>query len=437
VKYEVAEPQSRRGEDVIEAWNQDPTRRASTRVVLSRAALAAAVVYFLAGGVLALWFPANGVDLYVSYAAGAAARSGSSPYEHTVYLETWDRLDPPRAVAESRALPFAYPPSWLPLAMALSLLPWGVALACWKLVSAASVVGIVLLTFRMLPAAELGTGDRRVVFCFALTLSATISVLTIGQSSLFIVFLVALSAVCLERGCVVGSGLALALGAMKPQLAVSYALFLLARGELTVLALAAAGNAALLGLGVYVSGARLDAYLDAAARWAGNPINHPTSEIAVGLASLLGHLTNLNVFALTAIGMAAGVALVAGLAFERGSKARRPLAETLPLLLLAAPLAFRCNSYDLVALIPLFAWARAHGTPKTLGRAIQALCLVLIVPRAALRIAYGKFAAGLVPYDAYYFGETTFRSWILVLLLPLALMAWRARLTAPVPRASA
>jgi len=381
---------------------------------------------------LALWFPTNGVDLYVTYTAGTAARNGSSPYEHAVYVETWDRLSPPRAVAESRDLPFAYPPSWLPSAMALSLLPWSVALLCWKLVSAASVVGIVLLAVRTLYTDELDAFDRRAVWCFALTLSATISVLTLGQSSLFIVLMVVLSAACLERGRVVESGLALALAAMKPQLAVGYVLFLLARGEFAVLALAAAGNTALLGLGVYASGARLDAYLDAAARWTGNSINQPTSEIAVGIATLLGHLTNLSVGAVTAIGVLAGVALVAALAFGRGTSGdRRAVAEVLPVLLLVAPLAFRCNAYDLVAVIPLFAWARAHATPRTLSRAIQALCLVLIVPRAALRAAYEKIAAGFVPHGAYYFGEITFRSWTLVLLLPLALMAWRARVTEP------
>ena len=58
----------------------DSRLRTSPGVLLSRVALVAAVVYFVAGGVLALWFPANGLDLYVSYAAGAAARSGSSPY---------------------------------------------------------------------------------------------------------------------------------------------------------------------------------------------------------------------------------------------------------------------------------------------------------------------------------------------------------------------
>ena len=269
--------------------------------------------------------------------------------------------------------------------------------------------------------------DGLAVWCFALTLSPTISVLTIGQTSLFIVFLLVLSAACLERGHVVGSGLTLALAAMKPQLAAPYVLFLLTRGELAVLALGAMGNAALTGLGLYASGVRLDAYRDAAARWSAN--NPAAGHINVGIANLLAHFTSLDIGGVTAIGVLIGVALVAALAFGRGAGGDHwRLPDVLPVVLFAAPLGFRCNAYDMVALIPLFAWARARGTPKALGRAIQALCLVLIVPRAALHLAYEKVAAGLVPYETYYTGETTFRSVVLVLLLPLVLMAWRARI---------
>ncbi len=395
------------------------------RLLAYRAALAAAVVYFVAGGG-ALWFPADGLDLYVSYVAGTVARSGASPYEHAAYLETCARLGP-QGVAAACVLPFAYPPAWIPFAMALSLAPWSVALAAWKLVSAACLVGLVLLTVRVLYADALDACDRLAVWCFALTLSPTISVMILGQSSLFIVGMLVLSAACLERGRRVGSGLALALGAIKPQLAAPYVLFLLARGGLAVAALAGAGTAALAGLGLYLSDVRLDAYLDAAARWSGN--NPSTSHIAVGIANLLGHLTSLDLAAVTAIGLLAGVALVGALAFGRGPGGARPaLADVVPVVLFAAPLGFRCNAYDMVALIPLFAWARARGTPTRLGYAIQALLLVLLVPRGALRLVYENLAAGMVPFDAYYVGETTFRSWVLVLLLPLVLMAWRARL---------
>ena len=407
-------------------------RRPRARLLAYRAALVAAVAYCVAGGVGARWFPADGLDLYVSYVAGTVARGGTSPYDHAAYLETCARLAPPGGVHVACVLPFAYPPAWIPFAMVLSLAPWGLALAGWKLVSAACLAGIVLLTVRVLYADALDACDRLAVWCFALTLSPTMSVLTLGQSSLFIVCMLVLSAACLARGRRGGAGLALALAAIKPQLAAPFVLFLLVRAELGVLALGAAGNAALAGVGLYASGVRLDAYLDAAARWSGN--NPSTSHIAVGIAKLLGHLTSLDLASVTAIGMLASVVLVGAVAVGRArGGARAGIADVLPVVLFAAPLGFRCNAYDMVALIPLFAWARARGTPTRLGYAIQALLLVLLVPRGALRLLYERLAVGLVSYDAYYVAETSFRSWILVLLVPPVLMAWRARLAAVSP----
>jgi hypothetical protein len=37
------------------------------------------VIYFVAAGVLALWFPADGLDLYVSYVAGVCSLRGNVP----------------------------------------------------------------------------------------------------------------------------------------------------------------------------------------------------------------------------------------------------------------------------------------------------------------------------------------------------------------------
>ena len=394
------------------------------RHLVYRAVLVLAVFYFVAGGLFALWFPPDGLDLYVSYVAGKAVWHGASPYDPVAYRAMWDSLDSPPVLAVSRDLPFAYPPAWIPFAMALGAAPWSVALACWKVVSTAALVGVVALTTHALYANALDACDRLAVWCFALTLSPTISVLTIGQTSLIILFFLVLSAVCLEHGRIVTAGLALGLAAIKPQLAAPYALFLLARGELAVLALGAAANAVIAGLGVWVGSVRLGAYLDAAARWSAN--NPATGHINVGIANLLAHFTSLDLAAVTAIGVLVGAALVLVLAFERDAAGnRRAVAGLLPLVLFAAPLAFRCNAYDMVLLIPLFAWVRTRGMPNGLGSAIQALCLVLLVPRAGLHLAYERVMAGLVPYDAYYVAETTFRSWILVVLLPLVLMAWR------------
>jgi hypothetical protein len=201
-----------------------------------------------------------------------------------------------------------------------------------------------------------------------------------------------------------------------------------------VVGIAGVCSALLTWLGLHLSQSDPSTYLVAARKWAND--NSPTSHIAVGIASLLAHLTPLDAVTATAIGMLVGVALVGGLAFRhRGADVSQTTAELLPVVLYAAPLCFRCNAYDLVTVIPLFAWSRAHVTPKPLRYAIQALCLVLLVPRTALRIVSDKLAAGVVPYDTYRVGELTFRSWVLVLLLPLVLSALRARFDARSNRA--
>ena len=110
------------------------------------------------------------------------------------------------------------------------------------------------------------------------------------------------------------------------------------------------------------------------------------------------------------------------------------ISDVLPVILYVAPLCFRCHGYDLVALVPLFAWSRAHGTPKPLGYAIQALCMTLILPRAALRIGYEAFLSGVMSPAAYQVAEFSFRSWILVLLLLPVLLALRRRVGLPAVR---
>ena len=196
-----------------------PPPPSTRRRLAYRIMLGAAAAYFVAGGVLALWFPANGLDLYVSYVAGTTVRHHESPYERAAYLREWERLDPPPAVADARAFPFGYPPAWIPACVALSLLPWGAALALWKLASTLFLAATVVATFRLLqdgardacdrcavgfrasrshPRSRCWRSDRRRSSCSACWWRR--------------------AAVC-SSGRVVLCGLALALGLIKPQMA--------------------------------------------------------------------------------------------------------------------------------------------------------------------------------------------------------------------------
>ncbi len=303
-----------------------------------RVALPLAVAYFVAGGVLALWFPADGLDLRVSFVAGRAALDGVSPYERAAYIRTWQSLPTPPELATTIAFPFAYPPTWIPVCVALALLPWSGALVVWKLLNVAFLVGSVVLTFRLLQGHALTASDRYAAWCFALVLSPTISVMAIGQASLFVLFMLLTAGYALQQRRPTLAGVALALALTKPQMAVPFVLFLLFRGAIGALTVAAMCVAVLAALGLWLSHSDLGTYLAAITTYA--DFAEPTSHVAVGIGSLLAHLSALDPRNATLMGAIVGIALTALVSFR--ARAREPL----PALLYLGPLAFHCNSYS-------------------------------------------------------------------------------------------
>ena len=400
--------------------------RPTERTLLAhRVGLALAIVYFVAGGFLAAWFPSDGLDLYVTYVAGRCCTEGGSPYERAAYEATWRRLETPPELASTVDLPFAYPPAWIPVGIGLSLLPWSAALLLWKLLNVAFLVGSVLLTYRLLHDESLDVLSRHAAWCFALVLSPTISVMTTGQTSLLVLFALLASGYALRCGRPYVAGLALAASMVKPQLAAPVAIFLFLRGALGTLAVTAVSTAILTWAGLVLSHSDLGTYLAGVATYAES--NAPTSHIAVGIASLLAHMTHLTASSATLIGLVGGVGLVATVAYRHRSDRLATALAALPVVLYLAPLSFRCNGYDVVAVIPLFVWSLTARVPAPLGRVIRGLCWALVVPRGAIRFGFGMLAAGLVSADVARVAERSFRSWILLVLLPPVLAAVWAR----------
>jgi hypothetical protein len=400
--------------------------------------LALAIVYFVLGGVLALWFPSDGLDLYVSYVAGRTSTEHASPYERAAYEATWRRLETPAELASTVDLPFAYPPAWVPVCIGLSLLPWSTALVLWKLLNVGFLAGSVALAFRLLDDADLDEAGRYSTWCFALVLSPTISVMTTGQTSLLVVFALLASCYALRRDRPYVAGVALAVAMVKPQLALPLVLFLLLRGAFVTLGVAAVAIVIFTGAGLALAHSDLGTYLASLGTYAA--VNAPTSHIAVGIASLVAHLTSVGDRSATLIGLLAGVLLVGAVAYRQARAASSTALASVPVLLYLAPLAFRCNGYDVVAVIPLFIWSRTAWVPAALGRAIRGLCWTLVVPRGAIRFGLDVLTPGFVGADAARVAERSFRSWILLLLLPPVLAAvWTGmpRRPAGTPRAAA
>jgi hypothetical protein len=245
--------------------------------------------------------------------------------------------------------------------------------------------------------------------------------MTTGQTSLLVVFALLASGYALQHGRPYLAGLALAVGMTKPQLAAPLVMFLFLRGAFATLGVMTVATAILTWVGLVLSHSDLGTYVASLSTYA--KVNAPTSHIAVGIASLIAHLTTLDAAVATVIGLLGGVLLVAVVAHRHAGDDRPTALAAVPVLLYLAPLAFRCNGYDLVALVPLFIWSRTAQVPALLGRAIRALCWALVVPREAIRLGFDALTRGFVTADVARVAERSFRSWILVLLLAPVLAA--------------
>ena len=206
---------------------------------LVRACLILSLAYLVIAGVIASWSPAlNGLDLSVCYVAGATAMRGASPYRHAELVETRRALPP--SVAAKASLPFGYPPAAVPACILLSRLPWEVANALWKALNLAFVIGCVALTIRLLPDLHLAPDAKYLAWSIAFAFSPTVSVLLVGQSTLFVLCTALLAVVLSERGKPAAAGACLAFSLIKPHLIFPLVGFLLVRGKYGVVLMAGA-----------------------------------------------------------------------------------------------------------------------------------------------------------------------------------------------------
>jgi hypothetical protein len=379
--------------------------------------LVISVIYFVAAGVLALWFPADGLDLYVSYVAGICSRGGASPYEHAELLKAWQTLNTPPALKSTASFPFAYPPSWILICVLLSILPWAAALVLWKFLNVIFLIGAVFLACKLFADDNLDGHDRQMVYVFSFILSPTISVLVTGQTSLFVLFMTLLTLNLRKKINPAFSGIALTLALIKPHLTFPILFFLFLNKHLKTLLWGLSLFLLFTVLGLYISNSSMTSYVEALEIYATS--NPATSHIAIGISSILSHSFQINSYTSSILSISCGIASILILHFIHH---QNDCSENfLPLLFLIGPIFFRFNSYDIVFLIPFFTWSLSIGKSKNIAFLVQALCFALFIPTEGLRIAYHKGLSTFIPQEVYQLAVATFRSWILVLLLPPAI----------------
>src|SRR5437867_841602 len=98
----------------------------------------------------------------------------------------------------------------------------------------AFLIGTVLLTFRIFSGLQFTQGDRYLAWSFAFIFSATVSVVLVGQSSLFVLFTALLTMVLYHLRKPGAAGFSLALALTKPHLTFPLVLLLLFRGRFKI-----------------------------------------------------------------------------------------------------------------------------------------------------------------------------------------------------------
>lgn len=382
------------------------------------------IVYCLVAGVLALSLPsANGVDLSVCYVAGVATRRGSSPYSQTELTNTRSTLN--TALAAKPSYPFAYPPSAIPACVLFSFLRWESAQALWKLLNIAFLIGSVLFTFRLFSHLRFTREDRYLAWSFAFIFSPTVTVLLVGQASLFVLFTALLTMVLYRLKNSWPPGLSLALALTKPHLTFPLVLFFLYRRRFNITAIALTTFATLGILGLYLSHSNLELFLQGLSRYA--TLNDPTNPRLIGIQQLATGVFGLPVSVTRMLSATCGM-LFLGVAFIIDSKdPSRELSENIfPLLMLVSVFAFGAHSYDLVFLIPVCIWAIARSRSDRRYLLIVILCFILTVPLNAVTIFYDKLLSHSIPLSAFRILIEPFRSWILlVLFLVMMYLSYR------------
>jgi hypothetical protein len=365
--------------------------------------LGLSAAYAVLGGGLGLWYPNAWVkmDFNIFYAAGELARKGMNPYtaEFTI----------------------AYPPAWIALCATLSWLPWWVAVVLWKLLNLFFLGGSVWLSSRLFGLDDFRT---KLVFCFACFLWPTLTTLKEGQTSLFVLFFLLSSIFLWREGKLTAAGVTLCLSLIKPQLAAPLFMLFAWRFQLRTVFVTLALFLGLSYGGLWLSNANLSSYLDSISAYVGQR-TYAGDAHNIGIQNLSAILFNLPNAHARQLGAAAGVIFLVYLYVrDRGNVGFNNTANLIPLILLSGPLFFGARSYDLVLVIPFFAWILSRSPFNMMERLAAVSCLALFVPLEAVMMLYRAFLSSLIPSAFMDLVFVPFRSWVLFILMVCGLTTY-------------
>jgi hypothetical protein len=268
------------------------------------------------------------------------------------------------------------------------------------------------------------------VWSFVFIFSPTVSVLLVGQSSLFVLFTALLTMVLYQLDKSRSAGLSLALALTKPHLAFPVACLLLFRRQYTTTITAIAAFGLLAVGGFYIGHSDVHTYMQGLSRYAS--WNSGANPRHVGLQNLFTGVLGLAASAGSVLSVSCGLVFLGiTLALDSKVHCRARTEDVLPVVLLVSVLAFGAHSYDLVLLIPVFVWAMGRRREDKRYLPMVILCFLLIVPLGAVTIAYEAVLSKLVPLAVFKVVIEPFRSWILLVMFVLSVYLTYRRVGQP------
>jgi Glycosyltransferase family 87 len=371
-------------------------------------ALASSAAYFLAFGVLSLAWHADGDDLLIFHAAGAATLQGLNPYTPGRFSD-----------------PFSYPPAWVPFCALLSLMPATVAIWVWKFLNVLFLIGAVCLSLKLVFGERAPSAAQfTIVWCFTLLLWPTSIAVFDGNTPLCVLFFALLSLHLSARDHPYAAGVCLGFSLIKPNVVAPLFALLFAQKRWHLLSAAFVVTGALTVLGIHLTGITPSEYFSALKVY--NAANSVTDASSVGLAKLIAALGGIESSKARLIAVGVG-ALVVIILFARrffGAQPRRAEWDAaLPAFLLLGIGFLGARGYDLVFVIPVFVWLVSFpGDVRWLTWPALCLAASFLVPQRAVELVYEKILSNFLPQAVFDVVLSPYRSWALMLLLCLSLL---------------
>ncbi len=365
------------------------------------------ICYFVATAIFGIGWPyPAGLDFYSFYTASDAALGGRNPYDPAQLQAHYQGLGLTGSVS-----PYFYPPAWALLFAPLTALPVPVALLAWKAMNVVLMMGCLYAGVALYDLERPTSARAKYLAVYALSISPSLSLLLLGQSTFAVLGFLLLFVLYYERSLAL-AGTALALACIKPHLAWPFVLWVVLNRDFKTLGVMLLVNLVCVGAYLYVCDLSIVALANslhpALTGWSSYPANHIDSPQNIGLASSLHGI--LSVPRGIAVGVAVALGFTAVGVMARMGKARLPLENALPLLLLVGLLATTVHPYDLVGVVPVFAWllGREDSALRTAG---LLTAMILILPLRAVEFAHGFTPESLRGVLDHY------RSWVLVVLM--------------------